>query len=671
MAEYDSLSLEELQKSNNIAELLDNETLAHMAKSAVRGYELDEDSRAEWSHTIEQAMGIAKQVMEPKSFPWPGAANIKMPIITRACIDYASRTLPEIIQNEKIVKGSIIGKDPQGNKRRRADRVTTYMSYQLLQKSPDWEDGIDKLLQTLPVLGTVFKKTYYSEVERRCISELCVPEKICVNYAAQSLDSARRVTHILTLYTNDILERQRKGLYLDDIDLETLRPSDYASVEDEDYPIEVLEQHCWWDLDGDGYKEPYIVTLHKDSKRIFRILPRFKKINKVNNVVQSIEPIQYFTDYHFIRSPDGGFYSMGFGQFLLPLNTAINTLINQLIDAGTLSNTQGGFYSNRLRLKAGDLKAKMGVYQKIDAPSGESLDKQFFNLPFKEPSATLFQLLGLLMQTAQDLSSTTDVLLGKQPAQNVASTTISQLIDQGTKVYTAVNKRVYRSLKREYQKIYELNREHLTQKEYSAVLDDPEANVKQDFEIETMDILPIADPLLSSDQQRLIRANVIQQLATVDRRAADEMVLEAIQLDEEDKKRLLPDPDPNAPPPPEIQKALAEVQKLQAEVAKLSADATLSAEKNQLELQKIAKANEEADARIAESVARVWKMQQDALVNRAKMTTVVEKMQYEEEIKAADTARKIDSDKHGQAMKEVELAQKAAEIAKKDEKDAK
>ncbi len=414
-------------------------------------------------------------------------------------------------------------------------------------------------------------------------------------------------------------------------------------------------------LDGDGYKEPYIVTFHCDSEQVLRIVPRFKQITKKGNMILNIEPVQYFTDYHFIRSPDGGFYSMGFGQFLLPLNTAINTLINQLIDSGTLSNTQGGFYSSRLRVKAGDIRAKMGVYQKIDAPSGEALDRQFYNLPFKEPSQTLFQLLGLLMQTAQDLSSTTDVLMGKQPAQNVASTTISQLIDQGTKVYTAVNKRVYRILKKEYQKIYEINYDTLSQTEYRKVLDDPAANVKRDFEPETLDIFPIADPLLSSDQQRLIKANVIQQLQTVDRRAADELVLDAMQVEEEMKEKLLPAPDPNAPPPPEAQKMMAEVQKLQAEIAKLSADATLAAEKNALELQKLQKANEEADARIAESMARVWKMQQDALNNRQKLNTVQEKMRFEEEVKAAEVARKIDSDKHGQAMKEVEAVQKEQE----------
>jgi chaperonin GroES len=658
------LKFEDLQKSDNIASLLDEEALTQIGVTVVKGYELDESSREEWKSNVDKAMEIAKQsITHKKSFPWPGASNIKFPLIAQASIDYASRTLPEIIQNDKIVKTSIIGNrgiaqpgapDP---KRARSQRVSDYMSYQLLH-SPDWEDGTDKLLQTLPVLGTVFKKTYYNEVEKRCISELCVPDKIVVNYGVQSLETARRITHILTMYQNDIKERQLMGVYSDDIDPALLRPHEVEYDQDEDFPIELLEQHCYLDLDGDGYKEPYIVTVHKESKQVLRIVNRFKEIKKKNKKIMSIVPMQYFTDFHFIRSPDGGFYSMGFGTLLLPINTAINTLINQLIDSGTLSNKQGGFLGRGLRLKNGEFKIKMGEWKVLDSASGAKLSDNIFPLPVKEPSQTLFNLLGLLIQVGNDLSSNVDVLQGKQPAQNVASNTIAQLVEQGTKVFIAINKRVYRSLKKEYQKIYDLNYAYLSNADYQNVLDDPAANVKGDFEPNSLDVLPVADPAISSEQQRMARASVAQQLRTVDPRAADQILLESMQLDQEDVDALLPQPDPDAPPPPEAQKLMAEVQKLQAEIAKLSADATLAAERNALELQKLQKANEEADARISESMARVWKMQQDALVNQQKMGITSEKMRYEEEIKAGTLAHKMDKETQELLLKAQELSEK-------------
>lgn len=658
--------LDAIHKSKNAAELLDDETLAIIGAQVVRGYEIDEDSRAEWKATVDKAMDIAKQIMEPKSFPWPGAANIKMPIITRACIDYASRTLPEIIPNERLVKGVVVGKDPDGSKQRRCDRVATYMSYQLLNESPDWEAGTDSLLQTLPVLGTVFKKTYYCDADKRCISEMCVPDKIVVNYSSSSLETARRVTHILTMYTNDILERQRRGLYLDDMTIEEFRPAEGSSEEDKDFPIDILEQHCYLDLDGDDYKEPYVVTVHKDTGKVLKIANRFKKIDKIEGKVAHIEPYQYFTDFHFIKSPDGGFYSMGFGSLLLPINTAINTLINMLLDSGTISNTQGGFVTRGLRIKNGEFRFKQGEWKILDAASGTNLSENIFPLPVREPSQTLYQLLGLMLNEAKDLSSTTDVLLGKQPAQNVASNTISQLVDQGTKVFTAINKRVYRSLKKEYKKLYELNYYYLKQRDYITVLDDEEADVKIDFELDTCDVHPVADPTLSSDQQRLARAGVVQQLQTVDRRAADEMVLDAMQLEASVKEKLIPAPDPQAPPPPEMMKIMAEIEQIKASVANMAQLAAIETAKVHLSQQKADQDREESDSRIQESIARVWKMQQDALHNKTKDTITATKMQHEGEIKQVKMANSIHKDQHTGAIQEIKAAQEGNKIKQKD-----
>lgn len=676
-----TLDIKDIKKSKNVAELLDQNQLHLIAAQAVRGYEIDEDSRKEWKDIVSKAMDIAKQVMKEKTWPWYKSSNIKYPLITQACIDYSSRTLPEIIQTDKVVKVNVQGQDPDNLKYERACRVSDFMSHQLMVKSPDWVDGTDSLLQILPVLGTVFRKTYYSEVERRVISEVCSPDKIVVNYEARSLETARRITHIIKLSCNDIKERQLKGLFLEKdsagkaIDPYLLSQSTYdGGYGDEDKELTFYEQCCFIDLDDDGYKEPYIVTLHKDSNTIFRIVPRFKEIetNSEGKIIR-IVPEQIYTDFHFIKSMDGGFYSMGFGALLLPLNKAINSLINQLIDAGTLNTVPGGLIGRGLRLKNGSLKFKMGEWQVLDSAGGDDISKNIFPWPTKEPSQTLFQLLGLLMQVGKDLSSTTDVLQGKQPIQNVASNTVNQMIEQGTKTFVAINKRVQRAFKKEYQRIAFLNLMHVSQKEYMQVLDDPKADVKADFDLSDMDINPVADPNVSTENQRMMRAQVMQQLQTADKREADKMMLRAMQLDKETIDRLLPAIDPNAPPPPEQQKVMAETQKIQADVAKLAADATLEAERNQIEKAKLQSALQEAEARITEASARIWKMQQDALHNQVKDEIVKTKMLNEQDRKAIEVSHRIDNDQaktmiqankvmHDKTTKEMEIATKNKEI---------
>lgn len=659
----DNFTITELKESTNIAELLDSTTLAQISEQVINGYKIDEESRAEWKETVNKAMAIAKQVVEPKNHPWPNASNIKFPLISDAAIQFAARVMPEIIQNDSIVRASVVGNDPDNSKLKRAHRVGTYMSYQLACESPDWEDGTDKLLQVLPILGTAFKKTYYDSLEKRNISTLCVPDKIVVNYDIQSLEAARRVTHILVMYSNDIIERQRRGLFCEDIDVASLH-ADISDV-DKDHPIELLEQHCYLDLDNDGYKEPYIVTVHQQSMQVLRIINRFDTIeyDKKTGKVVCIEPIQYFTDFHFIRSPDGGFYSIGFGSLLLPINSAINTLINQLLDAGTLSNTQGGFLGRGLRIKNGEFKIKMGEWKVLDAASGTNIQQNVFPLPVREPSQTLFSLLGLMLQMGKDLSSSTDAMQGKQPAQNVSTGTMNQLVEQGTKVFTAINKRLYRSLKKEYSKLYTLNSHHLSNKTYQAVMDDPEADAKKDFELYSMNVYPVADPSISSDQQRLNRAVIMHQLPTVDRRAADEYALNSLSIEKSMIDKLLPPIDPNAPPPPDVQLIQAQIQLIQAQIAEMGSKMQMNAQTLALKGQDLGLKATMTDAQIHESAARTWKMQQDAAHGDAKASIAAAKLQSSNLLKGAQFVHKTEQDQAGIAIESMEAHTKAAKVA--------
>lgn len=674
------LTIEQLSNSKNIAKLLAKEKLYEISREVLDGYRIDEDSRESWRSNIAEATDLAMQVMDEKSFPWEGCSNIKYPLIAEAAIDYASRTGPEILRDDRIVKGKVTGLDPDSSKFRRSNRVCEFMSYDLMCKSPDWADGMDKLIQILPILGTVFKKTYYNEIERRICSDLCLPHNIVVNFGAQSLDAARRVTHILQFHKNDIISRQRGGIFLindaDDkpIDIDSLSPGvstdgNVVAYDDVDPELQFLEQHCYIDLDEDGYREPYIVTLHKDSGIVFRIKARFRSVeyNNTGKVIRII-PIQYFTDYHFIRSFNGGYYSIGFGVLLLPLNKSINTVFNMLIDSGTLNTVQGGIIGSGIRLKNGELKFRMGRWQNVALAAGEDIAKNIFPWPTKEPSQTLFQLLGLLIQIGKEFTASTDIMNGSQPAQNVASNTVSQLIEQGSKTHTNINKRVYRSATSEFQKIYYLNATYLQDEIYKRVLDDPEADVKKDFELDTLDIYPVADPTLSTESQRMLKAMTVQQFQTVDRRQAELYAVETMQLDKATIEKLFPD-QANQPPSPEMVKMQTEIQKIQAEIVNISAQATLKSQEIQIMMRKSVQDIKFSNAQIEYYAALVFQIQQNAQHNLRKDMITNEKMQNQEGLKQVMAQHKMQIDNHGEALKEVELAHEI--VASKEDKKVK
>src|SRR5574343_518208 len=636
--ESEYLTIEEIQKSKNIAELLDPIALRTIAEEVIQGYKVDEESRMEWKEKLNKAMAIYNQNIEAKTEPWEGASNIKYPLIAEASIGYTSRTLPELIKNDRIVKTIVTGDDPQGLNYIRSQNTAKYVSYQLLVESDDWQDGLDHSLQMLAVQGILFKKTYYCPIEEEIRSEICVPDYICVNYDTKRLLKAPRITHILCMRQNDIVERQRAGIFCSDVALNTLIPEHIEDARDTDYEIDILEQHCWLDLDGDGYREPYIVTVHKHSATVLRIVQRFDEIIRVTEgknkgKIKRITAENYFTDYHFIRSGDGGYYSIGFGLLLYPLNASINTLMNQLIDAGTLSVTQGGFIGRGLRIRNGNFSVKMGEWKVVDAASGVDLQKSIVPLPVREPSDVLFKLLSLLMQIGENLSSTTDVLKGQQPAQNVAQGTISTLVDQGTKVFAAINKRYYRSLQKELKRIFILNSKYLSNTKYREVLQNPNLDVKADFDMSNLTVYPVADPDMSSENKRINRAIIIQQLSTFDKYAADRYRLkDVLGLDDALINMLQPPKPANPPPDPEVMKIAAQIDEIKAGIATNMEQMRLEGQKVQLKMAETQQAMKESESRIQESLARQVKMAKDAAHGEAKVLIAAQKMTGQQQL---------------------------------------
>lgn len=535
--------LEDFSRSLNIAEDLEKEELDEIGRDALEEYQEDLSSRWEWEERNERWMKLATQVVEEKSWPWENASNVKYPLLTTAAVQFHARAYPALVPSGDLVRARVIGFDDTGMKAKKAIRISKHMTYQLMEEMSDWEDDMDKLCIYLPIVGCAFKKTYYSPILGRNVSEFVSAMDLVVNYWAKTLEDCSRKTHILSLSQNDVLERQRAGLYRN-VSLQK-NTGNSKGIDDEisgltapdmdDAPYKVLEQHTWLDLDDDGYKEPYIVTID-EAGTVLRIVARYTPADisyNAQNEVIKINAEEYFTKFDFIPNPDGGFYGIGFGVLLGPTNDAVNTILNQLIDQGTLATTAGGFIGRGARLKKGDTSFQPNEWKQVTV-TGDDLRKNIFPLPIREPSSTLFNLLGMLLDSGNRLASTTDMMVGENPGQNQPATTTMAVIEQGMKVFTAIYKRIYRSLKKEYQKLYELNARYLSPEEYFVVLDPGKEQIAMigqgDYDLKSMDVVPAADPNVITQAQRLAKAQALfdlVQLGTVNPQVATMRMLEA------------------------------------------------------------------------------------------------------------------------------------------------
>lgn len=503
--------LNEFYTATNIADMLDAEQLEEIGLTASREYDIDFATQKEWRDDYKNAMDLALQIAEPKNYPWRNAANVKYPLLTTAAVQFAARAYPAIIPSGDLVKAKINGQDEDGKKRKRGGRVSRHMSWQLTDEMTEWEEETDKLLHILPIAGLCYRKTYFDPGLGRNKSELVEPDKLTINDGAKDMDTAPRITHEIERYPQEVEERVRAGLYRR-IDLGIPE----GSEGDDDAPHVFLEQHRLLDLDEDDYKEPYIVTFHRDTRRVVRIVANFRPqgitINESGEIVR-VERDQYFTKYGLLPNPSGGFHDIGFGYLLRPINEAVNSVLNQLLDAGHLSNVGGGFIGAGARLKGGQSRHRPGEWKHVDVPGGK-LRENLVPLPIKEPSIVLFQLLGLLIDAGKDISSVKDVMTGgENQSANASPTTTLALIEQGMQVFSAIYKRIFRSLKSEYRKLYRLNALYLEPETYFTVLDEPEAVGPDDYSEGDFDITPAADPNMVTNMQRLGRAEFLMQFA--------------------------------------------------------------------------------------------------------------------------------------------------------------
>jgi len=559
-----------LTEDADLTQYMDDDDIDKLGKAIAYEFDLDEGTRSDWLERSDEYMKLAMQVAEYKSFPWPDSANIKYPILSTAAIQFAARAYSGLVGNSRPVKGKVIGYDTTGEKQERAIRVSKHMSYQVLEQMDEWEEDMDKLCMILPILGCVFKKTYYDPIKQRPVSELILPKDLVVNYYASSINSAQRVSHIIEYTENDIVERINRGLFgYDEVPERVYDAEEYRhdelnlELDGRDTPAEDLddktflfiEQHMWLDLDGDGYKEPYIATVSLDNEKLYRLVRRFQvrdvEFTDDRKQILRIEPNQYFTKFGFIPNPDGGFYDIGFGLLLGPTNEVVNTILNQLIDAGTMSSMQSGFLGRGIRLKKGSTSFSPGEWKQVNN-TGEDLRKSIIPLPVREPSSVLFQLLGMLITSAKEMSSVSDMMMGKNPGQNQPATTSMAVLEQGQQVFSSIFKRQYRALKQEFKLIYRINANNLPTKSFFQVIDIGEEEgseiLKTDYDLESISVTPSADPNISSDTMKLMKAQGLMelvQLGTVNPVEVTKRILEAQEQYGIDKLMEMPPPMPD------------------------------------------------------------------------------------------------------------------------------
>lgn len=563
----------DIQRTPNIATELDESVLNAIGQKVLREYDIDLQSRSDWEDKSRKAMDLAMQVAEKKTFPWPNASNVVYPAMTLAAVQFNARAYPSIIQGSNVVKGKVVGKDdgvpmppemmqrmamgggqgggmpmipmgggappmmpgmgmgggpqeqpgmghnggpameppqqqwmiPPGAKAERAKRVADHMSWQLLEEMTEWVQETDKLLLILPIIGCAFRKSFFDHSVGHNASLLVLAQNLVINHNAKSMERAPRITEQIQFYPHEVAEQVRAGLWLD---------QEYGTASnangDDDAPLDFLEQHRYLDLDEDGYAEPYIVTVHKDTSKVARIVARYDaegiKTSQDGQIVK-IDPVHYYTKYDFIPNPDGGIYGVGFGQLLTPINEATNTTLNQLFDAGSLANTGGGFIGRGVSMHAGSLKFRLGEWKQINTP-GSALKDAIVPFNHPGPSPVLFQLLALLIEAGKEVSGNKDVLTGDVAAATMQPTTLLSLIQQGLKGFIAVFNRVYASLEEEFSKLYRLNRIYLQQQAQYNVGDEWRTVTKEDYE-RTSGVKPVADPNRVSDMQRMAEAQLL------------------------------------------------------------------------------------------------------------------------------------------------------------------
>ena len=550
---------------DNLAELLPEDILDPIGLKMRADYAEYKTSRKEWERSYIEGLDLLGFKYNNRNEPFQGASGATHPVLAEAVTQFQAGAYKELLPAEGPVRAQILGKVDQA-KEQQAQRVKNFMNYQIMEKMEEYEPEFDQMLFYLPLSGSAFKKVYYDALLQRAVSKFVPADDLVVPYTATSLDDAEAIMHVIKISENDLRKQQVAGFYSD---IELQPPSKVEDkVTDKQRDLEgtkgtgrqetiytLLECHVNLDLEGfedvgqenqpTGIKLPYIVTIEEGSGNVLSIRRNFAPEDPTKNKVQ------YFVHFKFL--PGLGFYGLGLIHMIGGLSRTATSALRQLLDAGTLSNLPAGFKQRGVRVRDEASPIQPGEFKDVDAPGG-SLRDAFYPLPYKEPSQTLLQLMGIVVQAGQRFAAIADMQVGDGNQQAAVGTTVA-LLERGSRVMSSIHKRLYAGLKREFKLLSNVFKSYLPP-EYPYDVVGAQRVIKQtDFD-DRVDILPVADPNIFSMTQRISLAQTELQLATSNPQihnlnAVYRNMYEALGV--KDIDQILPPPAPKAPKDPALE----------------------------------------------------------------------------------------------------------------------
>jgi hypothetical protein len=510
---------EEAFESNhyaNLAEELENQEVLNIGKSLIRAYEDDKASRKDWEDQYSKGLKMLGVVVEDRQDPFPGASGVHHPLMSEAATQFQARAISEMFPAGGPVKTQIIGKQSD-KKLEQAQRVQDFMNYQVTNQITDYFNELDQMLFYLALAGSAFKKIYFDNSLDRICSKFVPADQFVISYENTDLETAERYTQVMKLTTNEIKRRQVEGFYRDvpvtqnqggqnssDLVQSTIEKLEGMSTSMSDKIHTILEIHADIDLgeDESGLALPYIVTVDYESGQTLAIRRNWKEDDPLKR------KRTYFIHYKYL--PGLGFYGFGLIQMIGGLQHASTGALRALLDSAAFANLNGGFKAKGARIEGGDITVSPGEWVDVEA-YGDDLRKSFIPLPFKEPSPTLLQLLGVLTESGRRFASIADAMVGQSAGSGPVGTTIA-LIEQGSKVFSAIHKRLHQAQGREFKLIYELNGEYLDDEYPYDVIGERKTIRRKDFN-DAVNVVPVSDPNIFSQAQRIALAQTGLQLA--------------------------------------------------------------------------------------------------------------------------------------------------------------
>lgn len=500
----------------NMAEELPEQEVLGIGKSLIKAFEDDKASRKDWEDQYSKGLKMLGMVVEDRQDPFPGASGVHHPLMSEAATQFQARAIAEMFPAGGPVKTQILGRQSD-KKIEQAQRVQDFMNYQVTNQITDYFNELDQMLYYLALAGSSFKKIYFDNSLDRICSKFVPADQFVISMENTDLETAERYTQVMKLTTNEIKRRQVEGFYRDvpvtqnqggqnssDIVEQTIQKLEGMSASMADKIHTVLEIHADLDLDEDesGLALPYIVTVDYESGQTLAIRRNWKENDPLK------KKRTYFIHYKYL--PGLGFYGSGLIQMIGGLQHASTGALRALLDSAAFANLNGGFKAKGARIEGGDITVSPGEWVDVEA-YGDDLRKSFIPLPFKEPSPTLLQLLGVLTESGRRFASIADAMVGQSAGSGPVGTTIA-LIEQGSKVFSAIHKRLHQSQGREFKLIYELNGEYLDDEYPYEVIGERKTIRRKDFD-SAIDVVPVSDPNIFSQAQRIALAQTGLQLA--------------------------------------------------------------------------------------------------------------------------------------------------------------